>query len=62
MLNKNGVVSGYRLNEIRKKGPVLLLRDLEGSEVKVKYLLNRKHFVINYRTKMLVLITNMFLQ
>ena len=51
MLNKNGVVVGDLLNDIRKKGQTLLFRDLEGSEVKVKYLLNHKHLFINYRKK-----------
>ena len=34
-----------------KKGPALSLKDLEESEVKFRYLLNHKHFVINYRKK-----------
>ena len=51
MFNKNGVVFGDLLNDIRKKGPPLSLKDLEESEVKFRYLLNYKHFVINYRKK-----------
>ena len=39
------------LYDIKKKGLGLLIRDLEGLEVKLRYLLNHKHFLINYRTR-----------
>ena len=51
MQNKSGVVLDDLSCDITKKGLALFIRDLEGLEVKIKYLLNYKHFVINYRTR-----------
>ena len=50
MQNKSGRVFDDLSNDIKKKGLALLIRDLEGLELKIKYLLNYKHFVINHIT------------
>ena len=44
MKNKSGVVFHDLSYEIKKKGLALSIKDLEGLEVKIKYLLNYKHF------------------
>ena len=36
---------------IRKKGLAPIIRDPDGLKVKIKYLLNRQHFVIYHRTR-----------
>ena len=51
MLNKSGVVFYDLSYDTKKKGPALLIRDLEGIEVKIRYILNHKHFDINHRTR-----------
>ena len=51
MQNKSGVVLDDHSYDIKKKGLALFIRDLEGLELKIKYLLNNKHFVINHITK-----------
>ena len=51
MQNKSGVVLDDLSYDIKKKGLALFSRDLEGLELKIKYLLNYKHFVINHIAK-----------
>ena len=51
MCNKSGVVFNDLSYDIKKKGLAPLMRDLKGLEVKIRYLLNHKHFVINYRIR-----------
>ena len=51
MQNKSGVVLDDLSYDIKKKGLALFIRDLEELELKIKYLLNYKHFVINHITK-----------
>ena len=51
MLNKSGVVFDNLSYDIKKKGLAPLVRDLKGLEVKIRYLENHEHFVINYGTR-----------
>ena len=51
MYNKCGRVLDDLSYDIKKKGLTLFIRDLEGLELKIEYLLNHKHFVINHITK-----------
>ena len=51
MQNKSGRVFEGLSYDIKKKGLALFIRDLEGLELKIKYLLNYKHFAINHRTR-----------
>ena len=37
--------------DIKKKGLAPLIRDLKDLKVKIRYLLNHKHFVINYNIR-----------
>ena len=51
MYNKSGLVFDDLSYDIKKKELALLIRDLEGLELKTRYPLNHKHFVINHITK-----------
>ena len=51
MQNKSGVILDDLSCDIKKRGLALFIRDLEGLELNIKYLLNYKHFVINHITK-----------
>ena len=53
MYSKSGRVFDFTdlSYDVKKKGLAPLIRDIEGLEVKIRYLLNYKHFVINYRTR-----------
>ena len=50
-MNKSGVVFDDLSYDIIKKGLAPIIRDLKGLEVKIIYLLNHKHFVINFRIR-----------
>ena len=51
MQNKSGRVFEDLSYDIKKKGLAPLIRDLQGLEINLRYLLNHKHFVINYRVR-----------
>ena len=53
MYSKSGRVFDFTdlSYDVKKKGLAPLIRDIEGLEVKIRYILNYKHFVINYRTR-----------
>ena len=51
MQSKSDVVFHDLSHDIKKKGLAPLIRDLKGLEVKIRYLLNHKDFVIKYRTR-----------
>ena len=48
MQNKSGGVLDALSYDIKEKGLAPIIRDLRGLEIKIIYLLNHKHFVINY--------------
>ena len=51
MQNKSGRVFEDLSYDSKKKGLALFIRDLEGLELEIKYLLNYKHFAINQMPK-----------